>query len=98
MLTHFLFALHFHSSIFILGIIYTLLSYVFVAFSMQTANKVLLIVVSGYLAFYLWRALRKVYEESRAKTSWKFILLATLYAILLVASSIILLLLLSINR
>lgn len=98
MLTHFLFAFHFHSSIFILGIIYTLLSYVFVAFSMQTVNLVLLGLFSVYLAFYLWRALRVVYFETRLKTSWKFIVLAFLYSILLVVSSLILLLLLSYNR
>lgn len=98
MLTHFLFAFHFHSSIFILGIIYTLLSYVFEAFSMQTVNLILLGLFSVYLAFYLWRALRIVYSETRLKTSWKFIVLAFLYSILLVVSSLILLLLLSYNR
>lgn len=98
MLTHFLFALHFHSSIFILGIIYTIFSFAFSALDLQTVNKVLLALLSLYLGFYLWRALRKVYLESRAKTSWKFIVLAFLYTILLVVSALILLFVLSINR
>jgi hypothetical protein len=98
MLTHFLFALHFHSSIFIIGIFYTLISYVFVAFSLQIVNLIFLVVFAIYLAFYLWRALRKVYLESRAKTSWKFIILALLYTSLLVVSTLFLLFLLSFNR
>lgn len=96
LLNHFLFALHFHSSIFLMGIIYSLLSKLFALMEWQAANFVLLIIFSIYLAFYLWRALRNVYAEGRGKTLWKYLVLAVLYSIILVSSSV-LLLALSIN-
>ncbi len=96
-LSHFLFALHFHSSLFLLGIIYSLISKLFGLLSWQVANQILILVIALYLAYYLWRALRKVYGESRLKTTWKYLVLAVFYSIILVCSSV-LLLALSINH
>lgn len=92
LMPHFLFALHFHASLFLMGILYGLLSFVFAKLNWFILNEVFLVLVGLYLAFYLWRSLRKMYGESRLMTSWKFILLAILYSALLVTSTFILLL------
>ncbi len=92
MMPHFLFALHFHSSLFFMGIIYAVVSYVFRKLDWVLFNEVFLGICGFYLAYYLWKSLRRMYVESRLKTSWKFIVLVVLYGILLVASTFILLL------
>jgi len=92
MMPHFLFALHFHSSLFFMGIIYAAVSYVFRKLELVIVNEVFLGLCGLYLAFYLWKSLRRMYSESRLKTSWKFIVLVVLYAILIVVSAFVLLL------
>lgn len=92
LMPHFLFALHFHSSLFFMGIIYILFSYAFVLQGWLLANAIFLGVLGLYLAYYLWRSLRKMYVETRLKTSWKFFILVIFYGILLVSSTFILLL------
>ena len=92
MMPHFLFALHFHFSLFFMGIIYIVLSYVFGKLQWLIFNQVFLGLCGLYLAYYLWKSLRRMYGESRLKTSWKFITLCSLYTILLVASTFVLLL------
>lgn len=98
MISHFLFALHFHSSIFLVGIIYSFLSWIFAGFQHQLINVILLNLSFLYLLFNLWKALRTVYAESKLKTTWKFIFIVVLYSIILVVSCLILLFLLSINH
>ncbi len=95
-LPHFLFALHFHASIFLFGIIYTLISYVFESLSWIGANQVLLILIGVYIIYYLFKALKVVFKQSLWRTTWKLILLGFIYSLLLVCSSL-LLLVLSIN-
>ena len=92
MMPHFLFALHFHSSLFFMGIIYAVVSYVFRKLEWLIFNEIFLGLCGLYLAYYLWKSLRRMYLESRLKTSWKFIVLVVLYGILLVAFTFILLL------
>ena len=92
MMPHFLFALHFHSSLFFMGIIYIVVSYVFGKLQWLIFNQVFLGLCGLYLAYYLCKSLRRMYGESRLKTSWKFITLCSLYTILLVASTFVLLL------
>jgi len=92
MMPHFLFALHFHSSLFFMGIIYAVVSYIFRKLEWLIVNEVFLGLCGLYLAFYLWKSLRKMYSESRLKTSWKYIVLVVLYATLLVVSTFVLLL------
>jgi len=92
MMPHFLFSLHVHSSLFFMGIIYALVSYVFRKLDWVIFNEILLGVCGLYLAYYLWKSLRRMYAESRLKTTWKFTVLVILYGLLLVASTFILLL------
>lgn len=92
LMPHFLFALHFHSSLFFMGIIYVIVSYVFRKLDWLVFNEVLLALCGLYLGYYLWSSLRRMYSESKLKTSWKFFVLVVLYGILLIASTFILLL------
>ncbi|MFT6166796.1 MAG: hypothetical protein ACJAV5_001697 [Vicingaceae bacterium] len=92
MMPHFLFALHFHSSLFFMGIIYAVVSYIFRKLEWLIFNEIFLGLCGLYLAYYLWKSLRRMYSESRLKTSWKFIVLVVLYGILLIAFTFILLL------
>lgn len=92
MMPHFLFALHFHSSLFFMGIIYSLVSYVFGKLGWLIFNEVFFGICGLYLAYYLWKSLRRMYQESRWKTSWKYLVLVSLYGVLLVASTFVLLL------
>ena len=91
MLPHFLFAFHFHSTVFLVGIIYVLISWVFTGFEWQQVNAITLVLFSLYLAAYLWKSLRFVFKESRKKTAWKYLVLISLYSIAIVVSSMVLL-------
>jgi len=92
MMPHFLFALHFNSSLFFMGIIYVVISYVFGKLHWLLVNEIFLCICGLYLAYYLWKSLQKMYGETTLKTSWKFIVLVLIYGILLIASTFILLL------
>tara|TARA_B110000503_G_scaffold139591_1_gene228338 strand:- start:3147 stop:3560 length:414 start_codon:yes stop_codon:yes gene_type:complete len=92
MMPHFLFALHFHSSLFFMGIIYAVVSYIFRKLEWLIFNQIFLGLCGLYLAYYLWKSLRRMYSESRLKKSFKFIILVVLYGILLIAFTFILLL------
>lgn len=95
LMPHFLFALHFHASLFLMGILYALLSFTFLKMGWQKLNVMVFLLIGIYLAFYLWRSLRRMYNETRLKTSWKFVLLALLYLLLLISSTMILIVVLS---
>ena len=96
-LLHFLFALHFHSTLFLSGIIYASISWVLTKLNLQFVNLWLLILVGAYLAVYLWKALINVYKESRKRTTWKFFVLSISYILLLIIFSALLLLAYSVN-
>ncbi len=89
-LVHFLFSLHFHATIFLLGIVYILLSWVFSQLGWIIVNQVFLMLSLIFLAVYLWKALRNVYEESRGKIFYKFILLSFLYSFLISTTVLVL--------
>lgn len=91
LLHHFLFSLHFHSTLFLLGIIYSLISLVFSKLNLPNVNGIILIVYGLYNGFYLWRALKNVYELNFKKTTFVFIMLSVLYFISLTISSFLLL-------
>ncbi|MBL4710719.1 MAG: DUF3667 domain-containing protein [Flavobacteriales bacterium] len=91
LMPHFLFSLHFHSSLFLIGIIYSIISYFILKLDWADVNQIMLISFSIYLAVYLWKSLRKMYGENRKKTVWKILVLAFAYLFLLVTSSILLL-------
>lgn len=91
LLTHFLFALHFHASVFLLGIIYYLISRVGIALGGLWINQIALASIGVYVAFYLWKALKEVYELKFWPTSFRFFLLVFFYILLLVALSVMLL-------
>lgn len=91
LMPHFLFSLHFHSSLFLMGIIYSIISYFILKLDWVIVNQGMLISISVYLSIYLWKSLRKMYGENRKKTAWKFLVLAFGYFFLLVTSSILLL-------
>ena len=82
-LVHFLFSLHFHATIFLLGILYILLSWIFSKLGWIIVNQVFLLLSLIFLAGYLWKGIRNVYEVSRGKTLYKFILLSFLYSFLI---------------
>lgn len=90
LLPHFLFALHYHSSIFLVGIFYILSSWVFYHLEWVIVNQLLLGGLAIYLLVNLWLALKKVYQDSVKKTLWKFILLMISYQIMLVLLTLIL--------
>jgi hypothetical protein len=89
-LVHFLFSLHFHATIFLLGIVYILLSWIFSQLGWIIVNQVFLILSLIFLAVYLWKALRNVYEESRGKTFYKFILLSLFYSSIIIVTVVLL--------
>ena len=90
MLPHFLFALHYHSTIFLIGIFYILASWVFYHLEWVTINQILLAILGTYLLINLWLALKKVYQDSVKKTALKFILLFISYQLILIALTLIL--------
>lgn len=90
LLTHFLFALHFHSTVFLVGIIYELLSLGFAQLELYALNTVLLVSAFVYLLYYLFRGLMMVYSDNWKKTFLKMGILGILYALLLISSTFIL--------
>lgn len=89
-LTHFLFALHFHSTVFLIGIIYEIVSLGFARFDLYFLNSILLGCSFAYLLYYLWKALMVVYSDNWKKTTLKMGILGVLYSLLLICSTIIL--------
>lgn len=87
MLVHFLFSLHFHATLFSSGIIYVILSWLIYLLDLQFLNQILLSIFGLFLLSYLWRALRNVYSEGVWGTSWRYLLLAIIYLILIVVST-----------
>jgi hypothetical protein len=90
LLTHFLFAIHFHSTVFLIGIIYELTSIGFAQLGYYFVNTILLILAFIYLIFNLWKALMVVYKDNWKKTSLKMGILGILYLLLLTCSTFIL--------
>jgi hypothetical protein len=90
LLTHFLFALHFHSTVFFVGIVYELCSLLFATFEWYTVNSILIICVAIYLLIYLLKAMRIVYRDNWKKTILKLAILGFLYLILLLSFTFLL--------
>ncbi len=90
-LSHFLFALHFHSSLFLLGIVYFLLSKLFILVGLIELNSYVLGLFSLYLFYYLAKSLHHVYHQTWLKVTWKLSVLILLYLISLTVSSLALL-------
>jgi len=91
LLPHFLFALHYHSTIFLIGILYILASWVFYSLNWIVVNQSILLVFAVYLLFNLGFAMKKVYQESFKKTLIKFILLMFSYQLILITLTLVLL-------
>lgn len=91
LMQHFLFSLHFHSTLFLVGIIYSIISFLFISLNLSLINEVFFAAVTLYLAIYLWKSLRKMYGETRKRTIWKFLVLAISYSFSLVVLSLVLL-------
>ena len=91
-LVHFLFSLHFHSTLFSIGLIYVLISWVFAQFDLQFFNQFLLGLFGLFLFIYLFRALSNVYSQKFLSTLWRYILLIIAYIFLIVVCSLALLL------
>jgi len=90
LLPHFLFALHFHSTIFLVGIFYILASWVFYHLEWVIINQLLIGVLAIYLLINLWLALKRVYQDSVKKTLLKFVLLMVSYQLILIVLTLIL--------
>ncbi len=90
LITHFLFALHYHSTVFFVGILYELSSLVFATKELYTLNSILLSCTAAYLLFYLLKALMKVYHDNWKKTLLKLSILGFLYLTLLFSFTFIL--------
>lgn len=93
LLVHFLFSLHFHATLFFLGIIYVFISWILAAFEWQILNQIILSLSGLFLLIYLWKALMVVYSESILGTSWRYLLLAISYMTLIGFSMMVLVLL-----
>lgn len=90
LITHFLFALHFHSTIFFIGILYEVLSLTFAQMGYYVLNSYLLVISFIYLLTYLFRALKAVYKDSWKMTFLKVGILGILYSLLLICSTFML--------
>jgi len=93
MLVHFLFSLHFHSTLFSSGLLYLIISWTFAQFELLVLNQVLIAVFSLFILFYLFKALLNVYNESIFGTIWRFVLLSIMYLFLMSGSMLLLALL-----
>ncbi len=89
-LTHFIFSIHFHASIFSIGSIYLILSWLLALVELQLVNFFLAILLAFYLLIYLFMAIRKVYEQKVKQLIWKLPLLGIFYASLVGVSVILL--------
>lgn len=78
-LVHFLFSLHFHATIFLMGILYVLLSWIFSRMDWIVLNQIILLISLVFLSVYLWKALKNVYQEKAFRLLFKFVFLNLLY-------------------
>lgn len=92
MLVHFLFSLHFHSTLFSAGSIYVLLAWLFALFDLLVLNQILLTLFGLFVFIYLFRALANVYGQKFFSTLWRYLLLIIGYIVLMVVSALALLL------
>jgi hypothetical protein len=87
---HLLFVVHFHAFFFLSGIAMLLLQQLSrfsagpVAKGFTVAEGVLGMALAFYIPWYLWRAMRRVYEQGWRKTAPRFVLLGLAYLLSLV--------------
>lgn len=86
-LVDFLFAVHFHTFLFLVLLIYLLLSSIFNFLDLTQVNLVLFGLTSLYIIYYIWRALQLVYGQGPWKSLFKLILLAICYGVALLTVS-----------
>jgi hypothetical protein len=92
---HFVFALHFHAFTFVLVIVYLMLTVVLRWLSLSSLNWIFASLLAPVLVLYLFVAMRKVYNQSFAKTLLKVTLLLLSYSLVMAVVVITALLLLS---
>ena len=81
-LKHFIFSIHYHASIFSIGSIYLLLSWLLALFDLQIVNLILAILIALYLLFYLFIGIRRAYQQKRKQLLWELPALGLLYGVL----------------
>ncbi|MDJ1468880.1 DUF3667 domain-containing protein [Cytophagaceae bacterium DM2B3-1] len=77
---HLIFSLHFHSFVFVVLLVYMLISSYLLA-GMAFLNRTLMLTFTGGILLYLYFALKRVYGQNYFKTSLKFGLLLASYTI-----------------
>ena len=92
---HFVFALHFHAFTFVLVIVYLMLTVVLRWLGLSSLNWIFASLLAPVLVLYLFVAMRKVYNQSFAKTLLKVTLLLLSYSLVMAVVVITALLLLS---
>lgn len=92
---HFVFALHFHAFTFILVIVYLVLTNLLKALNVSWLNAVFAASVAPVLVLYLFAAIRKVYQQSFAKSLLKVVILLLSYGLVMTTVVILALLILS---
>lgn len=81
-LKHFIFSIHYHASIFSIGSIYLVLSWLLALFELQLVNLFLAILIAIYLLVYLFIALRNAYDQKKKQLLWKLPALGLFYGVL----------------
>ncbi len=85
---HLIFSLHFHSFVFLMLLVYMLISS-YVSARHASFNGLLMTILSGVTLVYLFIALKRVYGQSIAKTTVKFGLLLASYSATFIVFSLI---------
>ena len=84
----FVFSVHFHSFLFASFLIYLALSFVFIRLHLPLVNQYLILVITCYIFYYLWRALYEVYGQGKGLTFFKLLGIVILYIITLSVASL----------
>lgn len=86
---HFIFAAHFHSFLFLSGILYIGISEIFESVHLIIVNQIIAILVLTAYLLYLFIAMLKVYQQKIGYLILKFLALLVIYAVILSAGSLI---------
>jgi hypothetical protein len=85
----FILSAHFHAFVFLAFTCYGLISRPFAAFGLVAVNRILITLLTLYVVFYLWIALRKVFPRPTGRHLMKFMSLLGLYSLLLVMAAVL---------
>lgn len=81
-LKHFIFSVHYHATIFCIGSVYLMISWLLAIYSLQFVNLLMVLLIVVYLLVYLFIALKKVYHQRGKQLLWKLPLIGISYALL----------------